>query len=266
MVGGKPVAVTYCPLCNTAIAFDTTLPNGRVLDFGTTGNLRYSDLIMWDRQTESWWQQITGEAIVGGLTGQRLEAIPAPIISWDEFKAAYPDGKVLSTHTGYDRDYGITPYSGYDSGSPFLYRGPDDDRLRPTERVVSVSVGEEAVAFPFSVLAKEPVVHYAIGGQEIVVVYKKGTTSALDSTIVARSKDVGATNVFLRAVDGQSLTFQALGEGFVDEETDSTWNLLGQAIAGPLAGAALEPIVHANHFWFAWAVFRPDTVVYRGAP
>ena len=266
VVGGRPVAVTYCPLCNTAITFDATLPDGRVLDFGTSGNLRFSDLVMWDRQTESWWQQITGEAIVGELTGTRLKVIPAPIISWDEFKTAYPDGKVLSTNTGYNRDYGVTPYSGYDSGTPFLYRGPDDDRLRPTERVASVLMGDEAVAFPFSVLAQEPVVHYAIADQEIVVFYKKGTTSALDSAIIAYSKDVGATNVFLRMVDGQTLTFQARGEGFVDQETGSTWNLLGQAIAGPLTGAALEPVAHANHFWFAWAVFRPDTVVYRGAP
>ena len=264
-VGDKPVVVTYCPLCNTAIVFDATRPDGLVLDFGTTGKLRFSDLVMYDRQTESWWQQITGEAIIGELTGQRLEFIPAPLVSWSEFKQAHPDGQVLSKDTGFSRAYGTNPYVGYDTGFPFLYRGPQDTRLTATERVATVSAGDEAVAFPFSVLEEEPVVHYTLAGEDLVVFYKKGTASALDERIIADSHDVGATNVFRPVVDGQELTFTAEGENFVDGETGTTWNLLGQAIEGPLMGSRLTPVVHANHLWFAWAVFKPDTVVYRGA-
>lgn len=140
-VGGLPVAITFCPLCNTAIAFDRRL-EGQVLDFGTTGNLRHSDLVMWDRQTESWWQQITGEAIVGELTSKRLTLLPAAIVSWRDFRATYPQGQVLSRRTGYDRPYGTNPYVGYDdiNDSPFLFKGRPDRRLPPMERVVTVEI------------------------------------------------------------------------------------------------------------------------------
>jgi hypothetical protein len=264
IIGGKPVSVTYCPLCNTAIAFDATLPDGRVLDFGTTGNLRFSDLVMYDRQTESWWQQITGEAIVGELTGTELTFMPSPLVSWSEFKASNPDGKVLSRDTGYSRSYGQNPYSGYDTGSPFLYEGPTDDRLPAIERVATVSIGGEDVAFPFSALEEEPVVHYTIGGREIMVFYKPGTASALDSGSIAQGRDVGATGVFIPRAEGRTLTFHVADGDFKDRETGSTWNLLGEAIAGPLKGEKLDTVVHANHFWFSWAVFKPDTVVYQG--
>jgi hypothetical protein len=108
-VGGEPLLVTFCPLCNTAIAFKRTF-DGTVLDFGTTGRLRYSNLIMYDRQTETWWQQATGDAITGEYTGAQLEFYPASMISWADFKALYPDGKVLSRDTGHVRNYGRNPY------------------------------------------------------------------------------------------------------------------------------------------------------------
>ena len=122
-VGGLPVSVTFCPLCNSGIVFDRRL-EGVVYDFGTSGNLRNSDLIMWDRQTESWWQQLTGKAIVGELTGQMLIFLPSIIISWEDFKTNKPEGKVLSQDTGFRRDYGRNPYVGYDrvDNPPFLYR------------------------------------------------------------------------------------------------------------------------------------------------
>lgn len=164
-IGGTPAAITFCPLCNTAIAFDRRLKD-RVLDFGTTGRLRFSDLVMYDRQTESWWQQITGEAIVGSLTGERLTMLPAQIVAWETFRATFPAGRVLSRATGFPRAYGANPYVGYDdvNSSPFLYRGPQDKRLRPMERVVAVSLGREDVAYPFSTLEKVRVVNDTVGG------------------------------------------------------------------------------------------------------
>jgi hypothetical protein len=265
VVDGKSVSVTYCPLCNSAIVFDRTLPDGRVLDFGTTGKLRFSDLVMYDRQTESWWQQITGEAIVGELMGTRLEVIPSPIVSWAEFKAHSPDAKVLSRETGFPRAYGRNPYQGYDTAAPFLYTGPEDERLPALERVATVSIEDEAVAFPFSVLEKEPVVHYRLADRQLVVFYKKGTASALDDSAIAEGRDVGATGVFLPEIEGQKLTFSMADGEIKDKETGSTWSLLGEAIAGPLEGKRLEPVVHANHFWFSWAVFRPETLIYQGS-
>ena len=160
----------------------------QVLDFGISGVLRFSNLIIFDRQTESWWQQIGGEAIVGELTGTKMDLIPSPIVSWAEFKTTNPDGKILDRETGFSKPYGRNPYVGYDSGSPFLFRGPQDDRLPAIERVATVELEDETVAFPFSVLEKEPVVHQTIAGQELVVFFKKGTASALDNVALAEGR------------------------------------------------------------------------------
>ena len=264
-VGGVPVAVTFCPLCNSALVFDRRL-DGVVYDFGTSGNLRNSDLIMWDRQTESWWQQLTGEGIVGELAGRMLTFLPAPLISFEDFKAASPDGKVRSRDTGYSNPYGTNPYAGYDriDNPPFLYQGPLDGQLLPKERVATVTVGGVDAAFPFSVLEEEKAVNYNINGQDLVVFFKLGTKSALDQRSIKRSKDVGSTGLFDAHVDGRKLTFRAEDDRFVDNETGSVWTILGQAVEGPLAGEKLTPIAHGNHFWFAWGVFKPDTLIYQG--
>lgn len=263
-VGGQPVTVSFCPLCNSAIAFDRHL-DGRVLDFGTTGNLRNSDLVMWDRQTESWWQQLTGEAIVGELTGQRLKMLPSSIVSWADFKAGFPDGKVLSRDTGFERDYGRNPYVGYDDVDtpPFLYSGKLDRRLPPKERVVAVSLGGEDVAYPYSVLQKRRVITDTVGGDPIVVFYQPGTVSALNSGSIPESRDVGATGVFRTELDGRRLNLTLVNGAIVDSETGSKWNVLGTAISGPLSGRQLDPVLHADHLWFAWAAFKPQTRIFH---
>ncbi len=266
-IGGTPVVVTFCPLCNTALVFERVV-NGEPVEFGTTGNLRNSDLIMYDRTTESWWQQITGTAIVGDLTGTQLTFVPATIVSFGDFRDAFTEGQVLSKDTGFgglfDNNYGINPYSRYDSDTndPFLFFGERDIRLPLMERVVGVAIGGQAKAYPFDDLKRERVVHDEIGGQAIVVFWKSGTASALDNRMIATSKDVGATGVFLTTVGDRELTFQSTDDGFTDEETGSLWNIFGKAIAGPLAGEQLEPVIHANHFWFAWVAFSPDTLIH----
>ena len=265
-VGGVPVSVTFCPLCNSAITFDRRL-DGVVYDFGTSGNLRNSDLIMWDRQTESWWQQLTGEGIVGELTGKRLTFLPSAIVSWEDFKAAHPQGQVLSKDTGFpDRSYGRNPYVGYDriDQTPFLFDGELDGRLLPMERIAAANIGGVDVGFTFTALAQERVVNYSVADQDLVVLFKPGTRSALDGLLIGDSREVGATGMFDPQLDGRKLTFRAEGDQFLDNETGTTWSILGEAVAGPLAGKRLEPIVHANHFWFAWAAFRPDTLIYQG--
>lgn len=262
-VGGIPVAVTFCPLCNTAIAFDRRLGD-RTLDFGTTGNLRKSDLVMWDRQTESWWQQVTGEAIVGELTGQELRMLPATIIAWQDFRDRFPEGEVLSWETGHQRTYGTNPYAGYDNADepPFLFDGELDSRLPPKERVVTICLEREDVAYPFSLLSKERVINDTVGGQPIVVFFQPGTASALDAYTIGDSCDVGATGVYQSELDGHRLTFSWSDDGFLDAETGSRWTVLGRAESGPLVGIELQPVVHGNHFWFAWAAFKPETGIY----
>jgi hypothetical protein len=264
VAGGVPVTVTFCPLCNTGIAFDRRV-DGRTLDFGTTGNLRDSDLVMWDRQTESWWQQITGDAIVGELTGKRLAVLPATTVSWSEFRRRYPQGQVLSRETGFLRDYGRNPYVGYDQidQPPFLFPGTPDGRLPPMERVVAVSLNGEDLAVPYGVLQQRRVVEDKMGGRKIVVLYQPGTTSALDGAAIATSRDVGAAAVYEAAVDGRDLTFRWQGDAFADNETGTHWTLLGQGTIGPLAGKRLAPVPHVIPFWFAWAAFKPSTRIAR---
>ncbi len=180
-VGGVPVAVTYCPLCRTAIAFDRRV-DGRILSFGVTGNLRDSDLVMYDRQTESWWQQFGGEALVGAYAGTELEQVPARIVSFEDFSSRHPDGLVLTRETGYDRPYGRNPYPGYDdvsSGPWFSARNEDDDRLLPKEVVVFVEHGGESAAVPRAVLSKRGRLELELGGARIVLSMRDGTVEAL---------------------------------------------------------------------------------------
>ncbi len=261
-VGDVPVAITYCPLCNSAIAFDRR-SEGRVLDFGTSGRLYRSALVMYDRQTESLWTHYTGQAIAGRLTGLTLQALPVSTVSWSDFRAAHPAGLVLSRNTGFDRRYGSNPYPGYDdaSTSPFLFEGEVDGRLTAKTRVVGIETGGKSAAVPLTVLRDKRVVTVKIASRSLVVWWKRGTTSALDADSVAAGKDVGATGVFDPALDGRSLTFRASGADFVDKQTDSRWNVFGRATGGPLAGRQLKAVAHVDTFWFAWAAYRPDTTV-----
>ncbi len=264
-VGGVPVTVTYCPLCNTAIVFDRRVGD-RLLDFGTSGKLRNSDLVMWDRQTESWWQQITGEAIVGSMTGAKLKFIPAPLVSWAEFRDSFADGQVLSRDTGFDFDYNLPSYIGYDQlgATPHLFRGGIDDRLPAMERIVGITVGDEAVAYPFKLFESVPVVNDTVSGQDIAIFYAGDTLSAFkifDPDLPWRSRQVGSTGVFDPNLDGRKLTFRVEDDRIVDDQTGSTWNILGQAVEGPLQGRKLQQVVHANHFWFAWQAFNPETQI-----
>lgn len=262
-LGGVPVVVTFCPLCNTALVFEREL-DGVVYDFGTTGNLRFSDLVMYDRQTESWWQQATGEAIVGVLTGTRLTFVPSQILALEDFAANYPEGDVLSRDTGHQRQYGRNPYVGYDTvdQQPFLFRGEVDGRLPPMERVVTVNQGGEAAAYPYSELEKVGVVNDRVGEQDIVVFWEAGVSSALDAPDIDQGRDVGGTGVFDPQLDGTQLSFERREGTIVDRETGSTWNITGQATDGELAGERLERVGHADHFWFAWAAFEPETRIW----
>jgi hypothetical protein len=260
-----PVAVTFCPLCNTAIAFERIVGDGQATTFGTTGRLRFSNLIMYDRLTETWWQQATGEGIAGKHAGERLKFLPATIVAWKTFKDLYPDADVLSRDTGFTRAYGVNPYAGYDDvdDSPFLYRGPQTPGQLPAmARVLTVELGDKAVAYPFAELEKVRVVNDVVNGMPVVVFWQAGTSSALDANDIARGRDVGTADTYARELDGQTLTFGFDGERFVDQETGSEWMVLGKAVAGPLAGEQLTPVVNVNHFWFSWAAFRPETRIF----
>jgi len=262
VVGGVPVAVTYCPLCNSGVAFQRTVTGHGVLSFGTSGLLYADNLVMYDRQTESLWPQLTGEASVGDLTGTELVAIPMGTVAWRDFVTAEPTARVLSQDTGFDRPYGTNPYSGYDDPDGDLLFGLPDDldtRLPVKERVVGLVGGSVSVAVVRSSLVGADPLEVTLGRSRVVVWHRPGQASALDADTVAGGADIGTVGVFDPVLDGERLHFESRGTGFVDRETGSTWNVLGRATAGPLQGAELEPYQHLDTFWFAWASFHPDT-------
>ena len=261
--GDVPVTVTYCPLCNTALAFDRRV-NGEVLDFGVSGLLRNSDLVMWDRQTTSLWQQITGEGVVGQFAGAQLELVPTSIVSFEQFASSFPEGLSLAAESGRGRSsYGDNPYQGYSSSDrPFLFNEEVDPRLPALSRVVGVTQGDGLAAYSFERLAEEQVVNDEVGGVPVVVFHGGATNDALDGRVIARSEEIGTGVAHDPVVDGQTLTFTANGDAtFTDDQTGSTWSIVGIATDGELAGTQLGPIEHRNEFWFVWAAFfGPDNL------
>lgn len=186
-LGDVPIAVTYCPLCNTSIVFDRRLKHeGKryLLDFGTTGNLRHSDLIMYDRQTESWWQQYGGDGIVGTFAGVLLKRIPARLESFATFKKRFENGRVLVPTQPTLRDYGKNPYVGYDTSPfPFLYRGIVPKGIAPMQRVVAVG----SYAIDMALLSEKGTIVY----QGMTWSWNRGQSSALDLREISAGRDVG---------------------------------------------------------------------------
>ncbi|CUH80223.1 DUF3179 domain-containing protein [Tropicibacter naphthalenivorans] len=189
VVGGRPIAVTFCPLCNSAVTFDRRV-GGDVLSFGVTGKLRFSDMVMYDRETQSWWQQAVGQGIVGAQTGVQLAVLPSWMESWAAFKARNPEGEVMA-EPAWSRPYGSNPYRRYDTSQrPFLYSGaPPPHGIAPLARVVRV--GERA--WPLERLRQAERIEE--GG--VVLEWARGQASALDAGQISAGRDVG--NVRVRA-------------------------------------------------------------------
>jgi hypothetical protein len=205
-LGGTPIAVTYCPLCNAAIVFDRRIGD-KVLDFGTTGNLRKSDLVMYDRQTESWWQQFTGEAIIGRRAGQILTPLASRLEDWKSFKTRNPNGTVMGVDDLGFRPYGANPYRGYDTSAfPFLYDGEVPEGIAPLARVVVV--GEKA----WSLDLIRQVTPLKTG--DLIISWKPGQNSALDSGRISNGRDIGTVTVRSK---------METGTGFEDVPYDVTF-------------------------------------------
>jgi Protein of unknown function (DUF3179) len=207
-LGGRPVAVTYCPLCNSALAFERRV-GSRTLSFGTTGNLRNYNLVMYDRQTESWWQQLDGTALVGELAGARMRALAAPLRAWNEFARDHPGGTVLSRETGYSRPYGSSPYVGLDQrrrstvecgllavlGSAPTCPASPDHRLPPRERVVLIERGGDAVALPFGALRRVRTARVWVGDELLEVSWLPGQRSPFVDVEADLGEPVGSAEV-----------------------------------------------------------------------
>lgn len=219
---------------------------------------------MFDRKTETLWQQFTGKAIVGDYVGTELKQLPSQIISFAQFQENYPRGKVLSRNTGYNRNYGANPYTGYDdiNNTPLFGAGNNDGRLPPMEKVIGVKLGGRHRAYPYPITRKEQVINDELGDTPLLIMHTEGATSAMDAVRIAESKESGSTGVFNRRLENKELTFTIEEGNIVDEQTRSVWTITGKSVKGEYKGKQLKSVTHGDYFAFARLVFWPETEIY----
>ena len=263
-VGEQAIVVTYCPLCNAAIVF-ARMYDGELLEFGTSGKVHTNNLVMYDRASQSWWLQFTGTGVVGEYAGAQLQQLPSQIVSFEQFKTAHPAGLVLSRQTGFDKRYGTNPYTGYDSRRlPYgrFFSKPPDARLPAMERVLGVVSQNEVHAFPFSRLNTTPLIQSRVDGQPVVVFSRTGIASAVDQTHIRNSKETLSAAAYSPVVEQQVLGFKLLDGRIVDVQTNSSWNIFGEAVAGPLQGQRLRKVDQGVYFAFVWLDFYPQSEIH----
>jgi len=263
-LGDQSIAVTYCPLCNAAMVFSRRYQD-KVFEFGVSGKVYNSNLVMYDRHTESWWLQFTGQGVVGKYTDAKLDLLPSQIVSFMQFKQAYPDGKVLSRNTGFNKKYGVNPYAHYDSRQlpvVWFYGKPFDNRLPAMERVLGVAVNEQATAFPLSELNQSALVQTHVSNVPILIVSKAGMASAVDKRLIKESKDVLAAAAFSRQVNDKQLDFELIDNNIVDKQTRSVWNMFGQAVSGEFKGKRLQQVDRGVYFAFVWLDFYSHSAIF----
>lgn len=257
----RRIAITYCPLTGSALAFDRSAVNGRT--FGVSGLLYKNNLIMYDRTTkernESLWTQMRMIGECGPETGTRLPIVETKEMEWARWNALHPQSLVVSDDEGSTGQYRHNDYRAYEEEDnprvPFPLPDGMDERRPPKERVLGVPIGPRAgTAYPFGELsraAEEGVAAFtdAVGGRELAVFW---------------DTDAASADVFAAEHGGQVLEFTVRGGRIVDRGTGSTWTIEGEAVDGPLAGTRLEPITEAYvAFWFAWAAFQPETEIWN---
>ncbi len=247
-VGGIPIAVTYCPLCFTNQVFNRTV-NQTILEFGTSGKLYNSNLVMYDRTSKSLWSQALGEGIVGKYAGTKLERIPFDIAYWKDWKQLFPNSKVLSRDTGSNRPYGADPYGDYYTSPDVLFPISNrDDRLGLKEIVVGLENGGVYKAYNIQDVQNEKAINDQVNNKSVALF-------SLYPLMV---------RVFDPVVNGQVLTFQynSSNNTFSDKQTGSQWNFDGKSTEGEIKGKQLLRLPFDEGFWFEWSTFHPRTDIY----
>lgn len=237
-INGLPIAVTYCPLCFTSMVFERSI-DGNIVEFGVSGKLYNSNLVMYDRTSDTLWSQGLGVGIAGEHVGYKLKKIPFDVTEWRYWKEAYPDTLVLTQDTGALRPYGVDPYGDYYIRDDILFPVDHrDDRLKPKTLVYGI----DNKAYTFDAIAREKI----INDEDRVIISIDGLVRAFD-----------------RSIDGKRLEFILDGNIIKDKETRSMWNIEGMAIEGSMKGKKLDRLVLEPSFWFSWASFYKDTEIYN---
>ena len=250
VVGNVPVAITYCPLCFTNQVFERTLSDGNIVEFGTSGKLYNSNLVMYDRTSNSLWSQALGESIVGNYAGEKLERIPFDISYWKEWKELYPESKILSRDTGSTRPYGADPYGNYYTSNTVLFPvSNNDDRLGLKEIIVGLNFEEIYKAYKLQDIESNHIINDQIS----------------DKSVTLFSFYPFMSRAFDPVVNNTMLTFEYDKDRkiAIDKETKSEWNFDGVSINGDLKGTELSRLPYDQGFWFEWVAFHPETLLYQ---
>ncbi|MEM1322846.1 MAG: DUF3179 domain-containing protein [Bacteroidota bacterium] len=255
-VGEEYIAITYCPLTGTGIGWNREV-NGTVSTFGVSGLLFNSNLLPFDRETNSIWSQMRLDCVNGTHIESVIETYPIIEMSWKTCKALFPDGQLMTTVTGHNRDYGRYPYGNYKTSSSFVSTvTPLDNRLHPKERVLGVIIDGKAKTYRFNNFPSaasatlqddfqgEPLVIFGSEPQNYMVAYKRQLS---DGTLLNFLPSRDATDPEVAAID----------------EGGTRWNIFGEAIAGPRAGTQLEATVNYIGYWFSWGAFYTVPELHR---
>jgi len=254
-VDSLPLAITYCPLTGTAIGWQRVL-NGNTTTFGVSGLLYNTNLMPYDRATNSVWSQMLLTSVNGTEIGTEIETYPLIETTWEHWKNLYPESKVLDVRTGFNRSYGQYPYGDYKTNQSLLLFPVEneDSRLPAKERGLGVSVGAQSRFYRFQHFTGGEVVAHndELNGTDIIVA---GSSSR--NFLVAYNAEVEPGVVLnFSPVEGQ-------GKIIMKDEQGNSWTIFGEAVEGPYEGQRLKPLTSYIGMWFAWAAFHPEIEVFQ---
>ncbi|MDW7693388.1 DUF3179 domain-containing (seleno)protein [Flammeovirgaceae bacterium SG7u.111] len=268
-VGRKNVAVTFCPLSGSIAVYNRKVVHNdktQVLSFGTTGVLRYANMVMYDHETETWWQQLDGDAVAGEFAGAKMEIVPFKILSYKRYYELYPYGLVMANNIDETVRYGTNPYYRYDDikkPKPFLYSGLVNDRLPAMQRVLSIQSMGEYFIYPLSYVSVAGVLNDTPNDNFVVIFYEDNVLSPLDEEYIKDSKDIGTAVVFSSMVEGKRLTFKKENGKFIDDQTGSVWDITGKCDKGEYKGKQLKLMPYGLHFSFSPLLIRPQSRIFE---
>lgn len=245
-IDGEPIVVTYCPLCRSGVTYSREL-DGETLEFGVSGKLLDANLVMYDRETESYWSQIGGKAVTGPMVPKELELKFSSITNWSSWKDAHPKTEVLSRNTGIYpvSSYDSNPYSDYGNREEVGYGVEEvDGRLGSKKIVYGVVIGGEAKAYTREALENEKIIKDTVGGEPVAVFVRP---------------DDGSVNALIRSKDGEKVDLTLTENGLVDS-TGKEWSFKGNSTS---TGGKLNRVIPQGFYWFAWSKFHPDTKLYK---
>jgi hypothetical protein len=257
-VGAVPVAISYCPLCFTNQVFNRTIDERVVVEFGTSGKLYNSNLVMYDRTSKSLWSQALAEGIVGKYAGTKLQRVPFDVAYWKEWKQLYPDSKVLSRDTGSNRPYGADPYGDYYTNSDVLFPVSNkDSRLDLKEIVVGVENKGQFKAYKQQDIENKKVINDQVNGKPIALFSSYPFMIRAYDPLVEGGGGGGEQTIVLLQFE-----YNTKDKSFIDKQTGSLWNFEGKAISGQMKGKQLTRLPFDEGFWFEWIAFHPKSALY----